>query len=203
MDWNGKIVRVVLVLFTVIPMASAGERVIKTSFCSLVQHPRKYKGKMVQFRTQITQTFSAYEDCKYYAESPIVIAYPGGSREIQMPFRLIRDADFEKFEYYLRAEPLVKQEPPPGWVSSRPPRRYCKITVTLTGLFEAVSEEEALRGRGFGNGGRNQFQLVLHRVANPVAEECPPVPRPPPKVVPPLPPSLILKQDYPPPPESY
>jgi hypothetical protein len=173
---QAKIITLILGLLMVIPMASAKEGVMRTSFCHLVRHPGRYKGKMVEFRSNIKwglAVFSASEDCKDSDVIGIWIAYPEGVRDRRVPFELVRDNDFRLFDDYMSAE----LPPTPGVFGPRPPRRYCKITVTLTGLFEAVSEEEALRGRAFGHLGWFQFRLILRRVVNPVAEECPPLKR--------------------------
>jgi hypothetical protein len=194
---------ILLVFLLAMPPGMCGrEPAFTISICTVLRNANKYNGKMVRVRGNILRSEGEYDlcaRCKGLNESGVTLVYPDEGPDTRVRFHLIRDAAFKKFEYYLEAEPLVKRELPRGVIGRAVPRRYCGIKVTAIGRFEAVSEEEALAGRGYGNLGASRFRLVLRRVLRPTAEACPPPPEP--QVTPPvLPPPLSLPESAPPPP---
>jgi hypothetical protein len=110
--------------------------------------------------------------CEGVRETGIHVVYPGDQWGAVAPFRLVRNAALKKLEHYLEAEPVKKVEPDPNVIGIYASRRYCKVEATVIGRFDAVGEEDILVGKGFGNGGRSRFQLVLHKVIRPTAHEC-------------------------------
>ena len=98
---------------------------------------------------------------------------------MQLPFQLVQDAAFQKFKHFIDHDnaPVPRIPNPQGsQVTPRMVPCYCDIQVTAVGMFQAVSQENARRGQGFGNLGRSPFQLILQSVSDPEAKECPTLP---------------------------
>lgn len=166
------------VLLAVSPLI-AGHRVVtpaETSICKIMESPFRFNGRIVRVRGDILwglEDLDIYQDCSPEYRGGMVIQFPGDHPELKPGFHLIRDSAYEKFHYYLTAEPRVKLNPPPNVGTPTVPHRYCSMTVTVAGRFYAVSEQDAQHGRGYGNAGSARFALVVRSVSNPVAKECP------------------------------
>jgi len=150
-----------------------GPQAIAVSMCTINQSPKLYNGKMVRVRGTVARAegLALYVDSKE-CKTAIALAFPDEEPQIRAPFHLIRDDDFRKFQSYLDAPAANQPKLPPGWGGWGTAHRYCDIQVTVIGKFQAVSEEKALRGRGFGNAGASPFQLTVQSVIDPEAKEC-------------------------------
>ncbi len=149
----------------------------ETSICKIMQDPSHFKGKVVRVKGNIfwgLEDLDIYEDCSQDYRGGMVIQFPEDHPELKPGFHLVRDAAYEKFHYYLTAEQVVKPRLPPNSLTTTVLHRYCSMTVTIIGRFYAVSKEEGLHSRGYGNAGESRFALVVKSVSDPVAEECPP-----------------------------
>ena len=166
-----------LLLGIVFVSMGAGWRqpVLRVSTCGLVRDPLAYNGKMVRVRavTAPGPAFSLLMNCRAPYPHGIALAFTDEAPiKPPVPFKTRYDRDMKKFLHYLNAKREIKL--PKGWVA--PPwayAKYCKITVTITGRFDAVSREDVTWGRGYGEAGEYPYRIVVGSVANPVAKECP------------------------------
>ena len=176
-------------------------RAIETSMCAIDADPKAFNGRMVKVRGSVVRA----EGIALYADdqkchTAMALRFPDEQPRNSAP-RLVHDDAFQRFLYYVQAQAKEQPKPPSGVVSLYVAPQYCDIRVTVVGKFQAVSEEKALHGRGFGNGGLSVFQLIVQSVLDPEAKECPPLPQPPsPPPIPP--PPEWLTQPPPPPPHA-
>jgi hypothetical protein len=146
-----------------------------TSICVVLRSPERFNGKMVRVKGQIEwglEDLWIYEDCEPGQRAAIPITIPDEGADPHLPFRVLRDSDFQRFSYYLNAPPVATTQRPVNTLPNVIPRRYCSLSAVFTGRFETVSVEDASHGRGFGHAGGDRFQLVIRGVATPVAKEC-------------------------------
>jgi hypothetical protein len=132
---------------------------------------------MVQVRGSIVDAEGLYLSAKCErGQGGMALSFPEENPSAPLPFRLVRDEAFQKFRYFVEHDnapvpSILKPENPE--VTPHVVPRYCSIQVTVIGIFQAVSEEEARRGRGFGHLGLSPFQLIVESVKDPEAKECP------------------------------
>jgi len=110
---------------------------IRTTVCAAVKRPRAFSGKLVLMRGTVQlgpENLSFYADCKNVkGDHSIEIVYPEDVRDYKPSFRLQRDANLEKLEYYLNAPPVNPPKPKPGVGQMMPDLRYCTIDATIVG----------------------------------------------------------------------
>lgn len=150
-----------------------GVRAIPVSLCTLDGHPERYNAKMVRVRGLVVGAEGLYLSANCgRRRGGMALSFPLENAVTPQPFDLVRDDAYRKLMNYVNAPaPTQPKAEPEVWTLSVAPR-YCDIRVTIIGRFEAVSEEKALRGRGFGNGGASPFQLIVRSVVDPEAKEC-------------------------------
>lgn len=156
----------------------AGPRAIPVSMCTIDRSPSLYNGKMVQVRGLVARAegLALYVDSKE-CHTAMALRFPEGATNFHPGFRPLRDDAYRKFMNYVQAPAPIRPKAEPRVLTTFVAPRYCDIRVTIIGRFEAVSEQKALRGRGFGNAGASPFQLIVQSVVNSQAKECaPPIP---------------------------
>jgi len=156
---------------------AGGRPMLNVSVCDLVQRPAFYNGKMVRVRGKYVPgpADSIFDECHGPSPQGATLVFTneiGVLIKPPVPFKTRYDHDMKKFLYYLNARRKVKN--PPGVVAAPwANRKYCLVTVTVTGRFDAVSKEDASWGRGYGEAGEYPYRIVVESVSNPVAKECP------------------------------
>jgi len=154
-----------LLLGIVFWMTGAASRrpVLNVSICDLIRRPAFYNGKMVHVRGEYVPgpAGDLGADCTGpypHAAALVFTDEIGVLIKPPVPFKTRYDRDMKRFLYYLNAKRKVK---------------IPKGTLTpVTGRFDAVSKEDASWGRGYGEGGREPYRIVVESVSNPVAKEC-------------------------------
>jgi hypothetical protein len=161
-----------IIVFSAVRARCAEKPPIRVSICTLAQHLKSYNGKMIRVtgfvgRSEFTTIYSA---CGNELGVALVMRFPDEIGQ-HVPFRLVRDKDFKLFWQYLTEGKSIKA--PGASVHILPfDFKYCTVAATFTGLFNAVSDEDALEGRGFGIGG-SPFRFIVQSVSDPIAEKCP------------------------------
>jgi len=153
-----------------------GARTIPVSLCMLDGHPKRYNGKMVQVRGSVVGAEGLYLSSKCgQGQGGMALSIPEENSNPPSPFRLVHDEAFDRFSYLLGHlnGPFPRILNPDNTEVHPLTPCYCSIQVTVIGRFQAVSEEEARRGRGFGHLGLSPFQLIVESVKDPEAKECP------------------------------
>ena len=156
--------------------AASGRPMLKVSVCDLVRRPAFYNGKMVCVRGKYIPgpADSLFDECHGPSPQGAALVFTdeiGVLIKPPVPFKTCYDHDMKKFLHYLNAKRKIKL--PKGGVA--PPwayAKYCLVTVTVTGRFDAVSKEEAMRGRGYGEAGEYPYRIVVESISDPVAKEC-------------------------------
>ncbi len=176
---------------------------IETAVCQILESPSAYNNKLVRVRGSVWVNFEyatlsgeGCSDAIWFALAdgsgpPGLVAIvkgngrPGGKNSkgapiAPAPVRLIRDANFEKFEHYMN----VKAEGKPCFNDlTRPTPPDCavdRVTATFTGRIDSVSKKvhqahlrklpnEKQDFSGFGQMGMFDTQLVVQSVENVLA----------------------------------
>jgi|ERR1700726_1108358 len=178
------------------------QKTIETTVCQIVENPSAYNNKLVKVRGSVWVNFEyamlSSEGCSdaiWFALAdgsgpPGVVAIvngngkPGGKNSkgapIAVPVRLIRDANFERFQHYMN----VKAEGKPCFNDlAQPTPPDCgvdRVTATFTGRIDSVSKKvhqahirklpnEKHDFSGFGQMGIFDAQLVVQSVENVLA----------------------------------
>jgi len=163
---------------------------IATTVCKILEDPASFNNKLVQVQGYLSISFEYSilhsESCSggiWFAladdsgPSGLRMIVPGhavagkqdsdGHREPPIPVKLIRDANFEKFDNYLRQSTVGAPWDPCG-----PGCHRYRITATFTGRIDSVSDEiheahlkkspaEPSHGKGYGQMGIFDAQLVV------------------------------------------
>jgi hypothetical protein len=160
-----------VIIFSAVRARCAEKAAIPVSICTLAQHWMSYNGKIVRVtgfvgRTELTTIFSA---CGNDLGVALVMRLPDELGR-HPPFRLVQDKNFKIFWRHLNEGKPIEA---PGASAHILPFdfKYCTVAATFTGLFNGVSDEDALWGRGFGIGA-SPFRLVVRSVSDPIAEKC-------------------------------
>jgi hypothetical protein len=166
--WSTKLVRPAVVALCLFPWASAGAqrtvRPAKTTVCKILENPKAYDGRMVEFTGTVTRNYE-FSVIKYGGCGGIHIAYPGEPelRSRSALFKLVKDAEFDKFEELLSETDSsgVKQ----GEVMITPAFSYT-VTAVFVGRLDAPRSPDRGKTWGPGFGHLNQFpaRIVVYRV---------------------------------------
>jgi hypothetical protein len=166
---------------------------VATTICEVLADPSAFNNKLVQVRGYVTISFEYSllhsEECSgeiWFAlgdgSGPPGLAVtvngrgtPGetsthGVHSPPIPIRLIRDANFEKFENYLTESAKVQPGKPCG-----PDCHLYQVTATFTGRIDGVSKDvhaahlkrlpsQSSDSKGFGQMGLFDAQLVVQAV---------------------------------------
>ena len=160
-----------IVLAALIPLGA--QTPAKSSVCTVLGHPQAYNGQPLTLRGHVnwkTETLLIYNEC-HGASDGIVLVLSERDVEPRPAFDLLQNDDLDRFKEYISALVPNSTEVKNG-VCIGCAWKYCRIDSTVTGRFDAVSENDARRGKGFGNAGRQRFRLVVRSIENPVAQEC-------------------------------
>jgi hypothetical protein len=208
-----------LVLALVVPMAhgqgdsrNAEPKPIETTVCKIMENPSAFNNKLVRVRGYVSVSFEYSmlnaEGCTevlWFAIAdgsgpPGLVATvngsgsPGGKTSKgapvkPIPVKLVRDANYEKFEHYM----MVKAEEKPCLdLLSEPTPPDCdvdRVTATFIGRIDSVSKEihtahlkrssfEHRDFKGFGQMGMFDAQFVLQSVEDVVAADSAGRPKP-------------------------
>jgi hypothetical protein len=179
------------------------QKTIETTVCQIVENPSAYNNKLVRVRGSVSVNFEysmltseGCSDAIWFAFAdgsgpPGLVAIvngkgrPGGKNSkgapiAPVPVRLIRDANFEKFQHYMNAkaegkpcfDDLTQPTPPDCGVD--------RVTASFTGRIDSVSKKvhqahlrklpnEKQTFSGFGQMGMFDAQLVVQSVENVLA----------------------------------
>jgi hypothetical protein len=146
-----------LLLLCLVVDSSRAADVTETTVCELVQHPKRYKGRMVRFAAEWTRTprWIVVDEPGGECE-PILVALPTESGIHPRPrFAAVEDAQLEKFldsSFVLVLNPKTQKRG--------------KIMATLQGRFDV-----AFPRWGFGHGKLYRFRIVLEQVSNVFVED--------------------------------
>jgi hypothetical protein len=166
---------------------------VTTTVCEILEDPSAFNNKLVQVRGYVSISFEYSllhsEECSggiWFALADgsgppgLRVTVPGrstpgendskGVRRPPIPVRLVRDANFEKFEGYLAESAKVQPGKPCG-----PDCHLYQVTATFTGRADGVSREvhaahlkrgtfQPSDGKGFGQMGLFDAQLVVQSV---------------------------------------
>jgi hypothetical protein len=169
------------------------EEPVTTTVCEILENPSAFNNRLVQVRGYVTISFEYSllhsEECSdqiWFAlgdgSGPPGLevtvngrgtpgaTIPHGVRSPPIPVRLIRDANFEKFESYLAKSAKVKPGRPCG-----PDCHLYQVTATFTGRIDGVSKDvhaahlkrlpsQPSDSKGFGQMGLFDAQLVVRSV---------------------------------------
>jgi hypothetical protein len=166
------------------------EKPIQTTICKILEDPASFNNKLVEVRGYLSISFEYStlhsESCsggiwfaladgsgppglRAIVPGPSVAGKqdPDGNREPPILVKLIRDANFEKFESYLRQSTAG-----PPWTACGPDCHRYQITATFTGRIDSVSNDihvahlkkspsEGSDFKGYGQMGLFDAQLVV------------------------------------------
>jgi len=153
----------------------SAQAITKAEVCAVARHPSSYKGRMLTLRGQInwkTEDLLIYDECSNGESAGIVLVLNERNVEPKPSFALLENDSLRRFQQYISARLEEQPAEPKNGVCIGCNWKYCRVDLTVTGRLDLVSEEEARRGKGFGNAGRQRYRLVAESVGNPVAKEC-------------------------------